>query len=115
MLQIRKNIFETNSSSVHALTVVTEDDFEKFRNGEMWWDDYEQVILSKEEIIEQHQDDPRIRELPADAAFQYIMRQYSHQYSNFDNFDEGFDYMESHLVTPSGEKVVAFGYYGYDG
>lgn len=34
-IQIRQGVFETNSSSVHSLTIVAEDDFEKFVKGEM--------------------------------------------------------------------------------
>ena len=29
--------------------------------------------------------------------------------------DEYLEYYEEHFVTPSGDKMVAFGKYGYDG
>ena len=32
MIQIRKNIFETNSSSVHSITICTEEDFQQTLN-----------------------------------------------------------------------------------
>lgn len=35
MKTIRNNVFETNSSSCHALAIVTEDEFAKFKNGEL--------------------------------------------------------------------------------
>lgn len=35
MIEIRKNIFETNSSSTHSLVIVSKDDWKKFKNNEL--------------------------------------------------------------------------------
>ena len=32
--QIRIGVFESNSSSTHSLTIVSEDEFKKWKNGE---------------------------------------------------------------------------------
>lgn len=37
-INIRSNVFETNSSSVHTLCICTEDEYEKFKNGELLYD-----------------------------------------------------------------------------
>lgn len=38
MISIRENVFETNSSSCHSLTMnCTKKDIEKFNNGELWY------------------------------------------------------------------------------
>ena len=34
-MTVRQGVFETNSSSVHSLTMATKDDYEKFENGEL--------------------------------------------------------------------------------
>lgn len=34
-IQIRQGVFETNSSSMHAICIVTGDELEKFKNGEL--------------------------------------------------------------------------------
>ena len=33
--QIRFGVFETNSSSVHSLTIVSKEEYEKFKNDEL--------------------------------------------------------------------------------
>lgn len=33
-VQIRKSVFETNSSSVHTLTIFDKDEWEEFKQGE---------------------------------------------------------------------------------
>ena len=35
--QIRRGVFETNSSSVHSLTRCTSSDYDKWKNGELVW------------------------------------------------------------------------------
>ena len=37
MLQIRKNVFETNSSSTHSLVIATASEFDKWENGELYY------------------------------------------------------------------------------
>ncbi len=42
MKKVRSGIFETNSSSTHSLTIVSKEDFEKWKRGELVfnrWDD----------------------------------------------------------------------------
>lgn len=34
-IQIRQQVFETNSSSMHSMVIVSRDDFEKFKAGEL--------------------------------------------------------------------------------
>ena len=36
MKQIRRNIFETNSSSVHSLTLCMEEDYDRWKKGEIY-------------------------------------------------------------------------------
>ena len=38
MKQVRRGVFETNSSSTHSITICTEDEYEKFKRGELMYD-----------------------------------------------------------------------------
>lgn len=38
MLQIRRDVFETNSSSVHSLTIMEDDDFQDWKEGSKYYD-----------------------------------------------------------------------------
>lgn len=82
MINIRANTFETNSSSTHSITICTEEEYNKFVNGELGidWDDR---LVPKEEA----------------------------EY-DFDTYGEGYEWYEEHYTSPSGDKIVAFGYYG---
>ena len=56
---IRRNTFETNSSSTHSITMCSESDFDKWKNGELYYcqedgkfyDDAGRSKLIKEQII----------------------------------------------------------------
>ena len=38
--QIRRNIFETNSSSTHSLIICSEEEFKAWEKGEIYFDEY---------------------------------------------------------------------------
>ena len=57
MIQVRAKIFETNSSSVHTLTICSEDDFDKWKSGFVCWDRWNEEFVksdSYEEIGRAH-------------------------------------------------------------
>ena len=95
--QIRKHVFETNSSMTHALTICTEEEFEKWKNGEVWWNHWN----SDEFIpVDKNMDDDREDE-------GYLT------YGEFEDL-EYEEVFEQKYTTPGGETVVAFGYAGHD-
>ena len=44
MIQIRQNIFETNSSSVHTMTITDNDTYERWINGEITSDEVRKEV-----------------------------------------------------------------------
>lgn len=48
---IRNKVFETNSSSIHSLTLVDEDTYNKFKSGELWFCRDTEELVSKEDIV----------------------------------------------------------------
>lgn len=91
-VQIRQKVFETNSSSVHSLVVCTKAEFEAFKRGELFYDGWSDELVSSEEK--------------------------DHKVLNYGEFqDYGYEYGETYyeqFTTPSGDEMVAFGYYGHD-
>ena len=83
-----------------VMVMCTESDFEKWKNGELIFDyDNEKLVPYTDEI----------RELKEEEG---VM-----EYVTYEDFQD-WSYMplytfERTFTTPSGEKVVAFGYYGY--
>lgn len=96
MRQIRQNVFETNSSSTHSIVICTQEEFEKFVHGNLVYDNWERGLV------------------PVPSAEDYDRR-----YSSYDELgDTGYgslDTYEEYFTTPSGDKMVVFGCYGYDG
>lgn len=99
---IRRGIFETNSSSVHSITMCSDDEYNKWKNGELYFDRYAKEFVEKSEEIEKEREE----------AAKYT------QYLTYEEFHDR-DYIEYETfhkehTASSGETIHAFGYYGYD-
>ena len=101
MIQIRQGVFETNSSSTHALAICTQEEWDKLQSGEYLVNEWGiNDIISK--------DDPKAINDPDDWNSRYIT--YDELYDIKD-----FEFFNRHFKTPSGDEMVAWGYFGYDG
>ena len=101
MRQIRRNVFETNSSSTHSITMCMKSEFDKWVEGELVWNRYGGKLV------------------PITTEVKASMEDGEGEYLTYDQFND-WDYLEYETfergyTTPNGDKIVAFGYYGYDG
>ena len=100
MIQIRQGVFETNSSSTHALAICTQEEWDKLQSGEYLVNEWGiNDIVSK--------DDPRAINDPESWKEWYIT--YDELYNR--NY---YEFFTRHFKTPSGDEMVAWGYYGHD-
>lgn len=112
--QIRRGVFETNSSSTHSISLVTEDYWEKWQKGKVLYCDYEDSFKTIEELEE---------------MLKISIEEYNEQKRKFieeegwldNDFWMTFDEYYDNVIRDSYETfeehkhgVVAFGYYGYD-
>lgn len=98
--QVRKGVFETNSSSTHSITMCTKTDFDKWKNGELAWSRWTRELVPITDEIQ--------RSIDNDERDYYTYDQFNdYDYISYETFEETkcFD----------GEEIVAFGYSGYDG
>ena len=118
--QIRRSIFETNSSSVHSITMVSGSDYDKWKSGELLYDKDSKDLVTKEEIEKIKEDDKKIYE---SYNWSFDESEYDYNSSNcrFLTYDKFFDWnyneyetFTEHYKTKDGEEVVAFGFYGHD-
>ena len=114
MVQIRKGVFETNSSSTHSLVMCSETEYDDWANGKTYYvewlygdlkdqlkDAVKGSFIAKEAVDALGLDEDERREyFKTNEEF-------------FDN--EYLESFEDSYTTASGEKVIAFGLYGYDG
>ena len=137
MKQIRRGVFETNSSSVHSLTMCTADEFDKWARGEVMFDTYNDKLVNVSPAITdqdkknamEYYDESKSKywrewnQLSEEEMYEWYMK-YMNDYGKFDSdryqtYEKFFDreYFETYhrsYTTPNGEKIVAFGYYGHD-
>ena len=95
--QIRRGVFETNSSSCHSLTMCTHSDYDRWKNGELIYDYWDDKLISIDELDDDYEEG----------------RYYTYdRFNDYECFD--FETYEHDFTTESGDTVVAFGYYGHD-
>lgn len=127
MRQIRHGVFETNSSSTHSITMCMKSEYDKWKNGELYWNRWDRKFVTKDFIekeIEEYRKeylkhnpdyiqgdeewDEAFDEYINDDKQYYSYKEYcDYEYIDYEKFSKTF-------TTPSGEEVVSFGYYGND-
>lgn len=113
MLNIRCGLFETNSSSVHSITVLTANEYARWKNGTCVIQSYSSNVISKESAISRalintfYMNDKDIEQELANRG-----------YYTYDTFHDiiGDRYETSETkVTKDGQELVIVSYSGYDG
>ena len=94
-IQVRRGIFETNSSSVHTLCICSSDDYNKWKNGKLFYDLYNDALVVDSDKIQGND------YMTYDEFFDYLS-------------DSGYEEYEKIYKSKSGDDIVAFGYYGFD-
>ncbi len=139
MRQIRKNVFETNSSSTHSITMCSESQFDDWKAGKLLFDYWDECFVNAQEMTKTDKENARDEykqlyegqsyykkweDLSEDEVNKWYNRYYSENCNchndNLKTYDDYFDAWDletfTHYYTSeSGDKIVAFGKYGYDG
>ena len=119
--QIRRGVFETNSSSTHSLTMMMKSDYERWHTEQLYlysngWGwvfskPVENQLYTRDEAVEFAKKNRYYKD--ANEIDDEILRDIG--FISWDNL--GSDSLEEfygEFTTPSGETIVAFGEYGYD-
>lgn len=122
MRVVRKGVFETNSSSVHSLTIVPDDEkYEGFLDGKMFLSDGEDKFFTKEEVISIVTNEKWCEitkeDFEAMSSEEFENEVADCGYYSIEKYNSVCEYYEQFLnefITPSGDKMVVFGYYGHD-
>lgn len=132
MKTIRANTFETNSSSTHSMVILTEEEDNQLRNGELYLTNkYDEEIITKEErdaifykAIEEYNKDCENTKIEGTkiTTIEEFMEtdDYLDNRSEFpcdidewaDNEYLSYDY--SNYTSPSGDKLIIHLLYGND-
>ena len=128
MRQVRRNIFETNSSSVHSLTICKREDYERWKtDGTYMYKDGDDVhFVSRGEAIERYNffcpvmrnyfgTDPIDTDYMTDEEIdEKLARMRMFSYESWEKkYNEDFEtYAERVNIDSSGDYFI-FGYYGH--
>ena len=124
MKQIRLNTFETNSSSTHSLVISTEADFKMLKKGNLYVYDNDIITLAQAREKIAKYDSSNLEDFDKYLAEKdcssledilYDCEIYSYDQWMDTQDDYGLETYERHFETPSGDKMVAWGRYGYRG
>ena len=102
-IQVRENIFETNSSSTHALSMYMKKDWDAYEKGEK--------VINKYELTLHDSVEAGMKENKYSEEEDFLTAEEMEEYVE----ERGFESFEDEIQTPSGETVIAYGYYGWDG
>lgn len=119
MIQVRQSIFETNSSSVHSITMMLKEPFNRWERENLYLKRSDPPVLyTKEELIsklsEEYPDEfnPESEDFWGNWYDDFDEYLRDAEYYTYDNFGNDYEWFYDDFTTPSGETVVAFGYYG---
>lgn len=141
MQSIRRGVFETNSSSTHSLTMCSESEYDKWKNGELLYHRWNNEFKTKEQILEDAKKrreeclekqkngeklyywDEKYAEAKTDEDLLKIElgdeddEDFDENWYTHDKFWDELEYetFTETYTTEKGEKIIAFGYFGYDG
>lgn len=127
--QIRRGVFETNSSSTHSLTMCLKSDYDKWTNGEVWlfkgsgWSYSDENkpkknhFYTKDKCISFLKSSKYPPDKDMDWDDEERLTEYfrENEFYDSDYQNDYLEWFEDEFTTPSGETVIAFGEYGYDG
>lgn len=136
--QVRRGVFESNSSSTHSLQICTKEEFDKWKNGEIlldYWNDEFVYISTLSYLTDEEKDDVKksyekrkqkywknwdeLSEEEKEELYQKAIND-KKDYEGLKTYREYFysydlETFERSYTSPSGDKLVIFGKYGYDG
>lgn len=95
MKVIRRGVFETNSSSTHSISIVAKEDYDRWENKEVLFDEEEHIFI---ELVDKEK---------YESENKYCELQTSREY-----FSGDLESFEDTYTTKSGDKVIAFGQFG---
>ena len=120
MIQIRKNVFETNSSSTHSLCICTEDEYNKWQKGELLYNGWSNKFATKAEVLKLIRECKYISTEDLEGKTDNeILNEFAGEvdyYTESSYWESDYleDFCESY-TSPRGDNIVVFGKYGYDG
>lgn len=130
---IRKETFETNSSSSHTITIMTADKWDDFKNTDKYLADWEGQLYLVDDLIDGIKDNPdaypdvyedNVDLSNREKCIKYLTKPHHgwayaeyFTYETWGEYDKWSDWAEvdvERFESPSGDKMVVVCTYGYN-
>lgn len=117
-IQIRRGVFETNSSSTHSLQICSKEEYEAWKAGDLYYlDGWENAgFFTESELINYAKND---KWYEGDGSLESIINHYKGEgeLNSYDDYfeDEWLEVFEDTYTSKSGDEIIVFGKYGFDG
>lgn len=129
MINIRCDMFETNSSSCHSITICQTNDYKKWVNGELYFHNSaasdNHPFLTLDEVVQYVKDsyykgNPEFVDLVLTAVeennqerlIELLKSANVFTVESYRDSDDDLEYYSRSYTTPGGEQITAFGCYG---
>ena len=141
MIQIRDDVFETNSSSTHSMTIVPMSEYMEWVDDEnIFYYPEGNTFVTRDEAIDSVRkidadyvnsawynpleryywendiecgiDYKNIDDVPDEFVAPYLAYNGYYSYKMFNEYYNEYEQFTQHYITENGDEIVAFGYYG---
>ena len=127
MFKIRYGVFETNSSSIHTLSIAQNEEIDKLKSGELlvnlswrkgnYLISYEEALQELIEELKEYGNDNDL--IIVDNGDKEEIYHLMYEYDIAESFDryleaEYLEPYEEEFTTKNGDRVLVFGRYGHD-
>jgi hypothetical protein len=116
---VRCGVFETNSSSVHSLTMCSKTEWDTWKQGDLWL--YNGSLFSKPDIIAILEKFSWFNKYNFEAMSDEDWEEFceDNQIFSWDSYNKyigrhSHEMFNQTYTTSNGEEICAFGYYGYE-
>ena len=115
MKTIRKNVFETNSSSTHSITVMSKEDYDKWSSDNYYWDSNNAILLTHEDMVNKYLSYYNLTEIDDENVFQDWLSDIRCEIYNQEQFENtSLEYNLTDHTTQSGDEIIILCKYGYN-
>lgn len=115
MIKIRQGVFETNSSSTHAMVICSKADYEKLECGELYIDEWQEKPVTKEEVIKRLSKYYGREELETMSEDEFLDMIRDNGFDTLVYWRVDLHDFKKEFTTEHGDEIVVFGRYGFDG
>lgn len=112
MLQIRRGVFETNSSSTHSITIVEKEKFQKWSLGVYYYKYFVNSFITLSDLINDYEryTNNEFTSITDDDFVDYLI---DNEIYTLNDFFDKFEAVTENYTTKSGDEIVAISIYYY--